>query len=289
MLCEFNQRKRNWSETEGAGGEHGVQADEKATQEGVTRLWRAGLEGARGQERQEMEECKLSGNLRSDSFTGMMKVQREGVRMKRQGPSVWSQEAWKPALQCWEAARPGHARSFLRRLYALFLGPFSSPGSELWFPNGVPCTMTFLYKMFLGQGWNENNWDNVVRMCVSVKERLLSVLFWRLFFLLKWCLFSFLNFFGIFRFFSFTRCDGVEISNTGIPSSSPSWQWEVTSPPPFQRWGNMTGSVQSSDGGIGTLGAEVQCVTPRLEHLIPGALFSSTVLPLLPRQMAELP
>lgn len=71
------------------------------------------------------------------------------------------------------------------------------------------------------------------------------------FFLLKWCLFSFINFFGIFRFFSFTRCYGVEISNTGIPFSSPSWQWEVTSPPPFQRWGNMTGSVQRPMGASG--------------------------------------
>lgn len=51
----------------------------------------------------------------------------------------------------------------------------------------------------------------------------------------------------------------------------------------------MTGSVQSSNGGIGPLGAEVQSVTPRPEHLIPGAWSSSTVLPLLPRQMAELP
>lgn len=33
----------------------------------------------------------------------------------------------------------------------LFLGPFSSTGSEQWSPNGALCTMTVLCKTSMGQ------------------------------------------------------------------------------------------------------------------------------------------
>lgn len=100
-----------------------------------------------------------------------------------------------------------------------------------------------------------------------MKDHLL-VLFGGLFFILKLCIFySIKKCLYLHNFFSFMKCHGVEICN-------------VSSSPVF-----MHCSVVGEGMWLvvaNRLGAEVQCETSILEHLIPSTGLSSIFFPLFP-------